>query len=204
MSKKTLVVSYLPSGEASSTKKVLDHFVKSAGGTVTHLDLEEKHPPVFTKKSLAAYRARNYGGQVLDADQAKDIKPFDDLVSQLKAADVLVLAFPMHNFSLPGVVKSYLDAVMFHGETFQYGPTGPEGLLKDKTALVISATGGMYPSGAPMNNIDTLAKIELNFMGFGTQEYVYAGAQLAGPEAAAQNLTEAQTKVSELAKNWYN
>lgn len=204
MSKKTLVVSYLPSGEASSTKQVLDSFVKAVGGEVTHIDLEEKQPPVFNKKSLAAYRARNYGGQVLDAEQVKYVKPFDDLVSQLKAADIVVLAFPMHNFSLPGVVKSYFDAVMIHGETFQYGPTGPEGLLKDKKALVISATGGLYPSGAPMNNIDTLAKIELNFMGFGTQEYVYAGGQLAGPELATQNVAEAQTKVAELAKSWYN
>lgn len=199
---KTLVVSYLPSGAASATKQVLDHFVSTIGGQVERLDLETKHPPIFDQTSLAAYRARNYGGQKLEGALAESIKPFDALVSQIKAADNVVFAFPMHNFSLPGVVKTYFDAIMIHGETFVYGANGQEGLLKTKRALVVAATGGAYPEGAPMNNIDTLAKIELNFMGFGVQEYVYAGGQLAGPDAAAQGVAAAKARVEAIAKAW--
>lgn len=202
---KTLVVSYLPSGDGSSTKKVLDRFLgETKASDIIKIDLEKVYPPVFDRQSLAAYRARNFGGQTLAPEQAQSLKPFDDLVSQLKTADVVVWAFPMHNFSLPGIVKTYFDAVMIHGETFRYGEKGPEGLMKDKKALVISASGGHYPEGAPMNNIDTLAKIELNWMGFGTQEYVYAGAQLHSPEEAARALEEAQKRVEELARHWYN
>lgn len=203
MGSKTLVVRYLPSGEESHTQKVLDSFMRGVKGDIEILDLEIHHPPVFDGQSLAAYRARNYGGATLDGKQAESVSPFDALVRQFKAADVIVFAFPMHNFSMPGVVKTYFDAVMLHGETFKYGEHGPAGLMGAKKALVIAASGGFYPSGSPMNNIDTLAKIELGFMGFGAQEYIYAGGQLGKPEVAMQQLAQAEEEARKLASSWY-
>ena len=67
MSKKTLIVTYLPSGERSSTKKLVDAFLAAAKGKtqVEHLDLLKEVPDFFSSESLGAYVTRNYMGQPL-------------------------------------------------------------------------------------------------------------------------------------------
>jgi putative NADPH-quinone reductase len=64
----------------------------------------------------------------------------DKLIAQLKSADILVMAYPMHNFGTPAAVKAYLDAVIFKGETFEMGKK----LMSGKKALTFFTAGGIY------------------------------------------------------------
>lgn len=52
------------------------------------------------------------------------------LVDELVAADILVLAVPMHNFGLPAALKSWIDHVVRAGRTFSYSADGPTGFVK--------------------------------------------------------------------------
>jgi FMN-dependent NADH-azoreductase len=203
--KTTLVVSYLPSGEQSFSKKLLDRFMeKSHGKTkVVHRNLLKTLPPVFDEVSLEAYRARNYGGQKLADHHSKAIKPFDELVKEIKSADYVVFVFPMHNFSLPGVVKTYIDAVFFHGELFQYTATGPQGLMGNTKAAILYASGGAYEPGNPYNVVPPVLDIDLGFAGFGEKRYINVGGTLGGPEGLAKNLEAAQAQVDKLVADWY-
>lgn len=69
------------------------------------------------------------------------------LIDELTAADVLVLAVPMHNLSIPSTLKSWLDHVVWAGRTFSCSNKGPEGLLKRKRAILVRASGGVYSDG---------------------------------------------------------
>ena len=203
--KTTLVVSYLPSGADSVSKKLLDRFLEKSKGktSVVHRDLLKAHPPVFDEFSLAAYRARNYGGQKLSDQQAQALQPFDSLIKEIKAADHVVFAFPMHNFSLPGVVKTYIDAVFFHGELFQYTATGPQGLLNKTKTAILYASGGAYEPGNPYNVVPTVLDIDLGFVGVAEKRYINAGGTLGAPEVMKKNLETAQTDVDKLVADWF-
>ena len=129
---KTLIVSYLPRGPRSRTKRLLDHFAAGIkSGEVEHLDLIESVPPLFLRENLLAYYRRNYADEPLSDAEAGILRDMDRLTAQLQAADFVILAYPMFNLSVPAVVKAYFDAVLQKGGTWTFGPTGhPEGLLK--------------------------------------------------------------------------
>ncbi|AZL16293.1 FMN-dependent NADH-azoreductase [Rickettsiales endosymbiont of Stachyamoeba lipophora] len=206
---KILVVKYLPNGEKSNTKILLDHF-KSIVNThqIEELDLLENQPPIFNELSLQAYALRNYMGQKLTEAQQQAIEPFDKLVAQLVACDILIIATPMHNYSFPGIVKTYFDAVMLHNETFRMG--GPQdngkkyvGLLTNRKALTIFTSGGFYPEDSEfyyLNNIATLSKIAYNMVGFEDFKTVYAAT--ANPETLHNNMEKAQKELEQIAASW--
>ena len=142
---KILIVKYLPSGETSNTLRLLNHFkAQVQHHTVEELDLIKTPPPVHNVWSMEAYKQRNFGGQALTPSSAAAIKPMDKLTEQFAAANLVVLAAPMHNFSLPGVVKSYFDAVMQSGVAFKYDGDKQIGLMSKNKFLTLYTSMGSY------------------------------------------------------------
>ncbi|MDY7025168.1 MAG: NAD(P)H-dependent oxidoreductase [Pseudomonadota bacterium] len=66
----------------------------------------------------------------------------DTLINEIQQADLIVFATPIYNFSIPAALKAWVDQVCRAGVTFKYTETGPEGLLTDKTALIVETSGG--------------------------------------------------------------
>lgn len=66
----------------------------------------------------------------------------DALVQELVDADILVLGSPIYNFSVPASLKAWIDLVARVGLTFKYTENGPVGLLENKKAVVMFASGG--------------------------------------------------------------
>ena len=66
----------------------------------------------------------------------------DELISELAAADIVVIGAPMYNFSVPASLKAWIDQVARAGVTFRYTEQGPQGLLRGKHAYVVVTTGG--------------------------------------------------------------
>lgn len=66
------------------------------------------------------------------------------LIDDLIAADLVIVASPMHNFSLPAGLKSWVDHVVRARKTFAITPTGKLGLLDDKPVYVLISSGGMF------------------------------------------------------------
>ncbi len=85
---KTLVVSYLPRGERSHTKKLLDAFLETASGQkLEHLDLLADTPDMFLAENLGSYIKRNYLGDSLsEAENAAMAKM--DRMTMLSTYDV--------------------------------------------------------------------------------------------------------------------
>jgi len=78
----------------------------------------------------------------------------DTLISELERADEWVLGVPMHNFSVATLLKMWLDQVVRAGKTFSYINGSPVGLLKNKKAHFIIASGGVYDPGSPAASFD--------------------------------------------------
>ena len=200
--KKTLVVSYTPR-EGSNTKKLLDHFLTQIEGKteVEVLDLAANPVPMFTKEPLNAYVKRNFGGQELTDQEAKSLEAIDQMCEQAMHADYIVLAYPIYNFTFPGPVKCWFDAVLQSGKTFRYTETGFEGLLKGKKALVITTSGGDYTSNSAWDFSTPLAHGELSFVGI-EPKVITAGGMSMDNERSAESLNHAMARVNEVVEEW--
>lgn len=99
----------------------------------------------------------------------------DELVAELKSADHILMGVPMMNFSIPAVLKAYLDQVVRLNETFSREAGG---LLKDKVVKIILATGRVYSTGAPdadKDHASGLLKTILGYMGITDIDIVLVG-----------------------------
>jgi len=74
--------------------------------------------------------------------QLARLAPSDALVQEIKDADIVVIAAPIYNFSVPASLKAWIDMVARVGLTFNYTSEGPVGLLTGKKAYVVIASGG--------------------------------------------------------------
>jgi FMN-dependent NADH-azoreductase len=125
----------------------------------------------------------------------------DELIAELEAADTIVLAVPMYNFSIPSTLKAWIDHVARRGRTFRYTEKGPEGLLTNKKVFVLVSRGGVYSKGSPAAPFDfqePYLRAVLGFLGLTDVTFVHFEGVGMGPEAAAANRRTALAQVERL------
>jgi FMN-dependent NADH-azoreductase len=90
----------------------------------------------------------------------------DELIAELEQADEYVFGVPMHNFSVPSVLKLWIDQIARVGRTFSYADGTPKGLLKGKKATFIIATGGIYDPQTQMASFNFVEPYLRSVFGF--------------------------------------
>jgi FMN-dependent NADH-azoreductase len=107
----------------------------------------------------------------------------DSLITEIKQADTIVIGSPVYNFSVPAVLKAWIDQIARVGVTFKYTPDGPVGLLSGKRAIIVIASGGT-PVGS---NIDYASGYLKHIMGFiGITDVTIIAADALGNDANAK------------------
>ncbi len=93
----------------------------------------------------------------------------DNLVAELIDADALLISTPMYNFTVPSVLKAWIDQVVRMHKTFDFDDAGiPYGMVKNKPAYITVALGAQF-TGTPLAAMDFLRpylKTLLGFIGF--------------------------------------
>ncbi len=199
-----LIVKYLPSGEFSNSKKLYDYFLANVIESEIHeVDLVNDPIPHFNQDSLTAYYSRNFLNNKLTPEQELLLKPFDEIANRVVNSDLIVFVFPMHNFSLPGIVKLYFDAFMQKGKVYQEEDGKLIPLLINKKALVLYSHGGDYSPGtayASMDIVRSLILQEFSFMGISKNELISFATN--NKANYAIKLEEAQKKIYDTLFNW--
>jgi FMN-dependent NADH-azoreductase len=121
----------------------------------------------------------------------------DQLIDELRAADVIVLGLPMYNFGVPSSLKSYFDHIARAGVTFRYTEKGPEGLLKGKKAYVFATRGGLY-AGTPADTQTSFVRDFLRFIGIEDVEFVYAEGLAMGEAPKEKALIAANAAIARI------
>lgn len=101
---------------------------------------------------------------VRTSEQVETLKLSDDLISELEAADTLVIGVPIYNFGVPAAFKAWIDLVARVGKTFKYTESGPVGLLEGKKAYIALASGGTQ-SGSEIDFATPYVRHVLGFLG---------------------------------------
>jgi len=124
----------------------------------------------------------------------------DGYIKNLKEADTIVISSPMYNFSIPSTLKAYFDHIARVGETFSYSENGPEGLLKNKKAIVIITSGGNYTQ-APYDSMDFVTPVikrVLNFVGIDDVQIIQAPNMASAGEAQDASIATAKANLQTL------
>ena len=148
-----LAIEVSPRHDSSTSRKLTAFFIdqwKAAhpGAAVVVRDLTRTPPPFVDLAWI--------GGAFTPRDQhspenAAAIQISDDLVAELKAADHIVIGTPMFNFSIPVVLKAYIDQIVRVGVTVSPNNVG---LLTGKKAIIILASGGDFRPGSPVEKFN--------------------------------------------------
>jgi FMN-dependent NADH-azoreductase len=96
------------------------------------------------------------------------------LVREIEVADVIVIGTPMHNYTMPSVLKAWIDQVLRVGRTMKSTPAGKAGMLQDRPVFIGVASGGVF-YGERANQPDFLTpylSLVLNSIGLETLQFL--------------------------------
>jgi FMN-dependent NADH-azoreductase len=164
-------------------------------GQVVHRDLAAMPLSHVTDQWV---RARDTDPAKLTPEQRQTLALSDQLIAELKAADVIVLGAPMYNFGISAALKAWIDLIVRNGHTVDFTVRPPVGLLTGKPLTVIAAQGGQYTPGSPTAAFDfqePYLRHILGVLGFKDITFIRADRQLYGEAPAAQSRTEAMDKI---------
>jgi len=146
----------------SVTRQLTETFARTHGAADhRHRDLSVEPVPPIAPGYTALGRRVEREGFVPPAkvpaliESAAEQREWDltlPLVTELLAADTLLLGVPMYNFSVPASLKAWIDRVTFPGALTD--PDTGESLLRDTRVVVVMARGGGYGPGTPREHFD--------------------------------------------------
>ncbi len=148
-----LAIDASPRSGSSVSRKLTAEFVRQwkaahPDGSVISRDLVETRLPfvdqpwiqgAFTPPATHSHEA------------AAAIRVSNDLVTELKSANHIVVGTPMYNFSIPARLKAWIDHVVRMGVTVS---DDYRGMLTGKSADVILASAGDFSPGSPVEKYD--------------------------------------------------
>ncbi|MFH4561204.1 FMN-dependent NADH-azoreductase [Vibrio diabolicus] len=182
-------------GDYSQSNKLVEDFIKNVDqDKLTVRDLAATPLPVLDFAVATALRAT----EDLSQEQQAVVELSDTLIEEVKAADTLVIAAPMYNFTIPTQLKNWIDLIARAGVTFKYTENGVQGLIEGKKAIVITTRGGIHKD-SPTDNVTPYLRTVLGFVGITDVEFVYAEALNMGEDFAEKGISEAQSQLAAIA-----
>lgn len=169
--------------EESLSRKV-GHYISEqllldSEGRVVEKNLAAMTLPFVSEEHIGAYYTP--ADQRSEAQKAL-LSLSDTFIAELKQASHLIIAAPMYNFSVPAVLKAWIDLVCRVGETFVYEETGPKGLLNIKEAYIVVSAGGT-PIGSPVDFASQYLQQVCRFIGIENVHIIDASGSKREPEA---------------------
>ena len=122
-------------------------------------------------------------------EQREALRVSDELVAEVQAADVLVIGAPIYNFTIPGALKLWIDQICRANVTFKYTENGPVGLLENKKAYIVVASGGTGV-GSDIDFHTGYMRHVMGFIGIHDVEFVSADKLMMDEDAALKGAND--------------
>lgn len=199
---KILVVTASPLAEDSVSCRLADVFMKNYQAAhpedqLKRIDLSRLELPEIDEELIAYFNGQFDG----DSGMYTEI---DDLCEEFMTADRTVFALPHWNLIVPPKMVSYSLAVMRAGKSFRYTEKGPVGMLENKKALILLASGGTCNTDNPIMHcygVDWLKGI-LGLCGIEDVSVLYAQGMEERPDKTQEIVNNACLEVEAFSKEW--
>ncbi|HCV3140731.1 FMN-dependent NADH-azoreductase [Acinetobacter baumannii] len=192
---KILVLKSSIMGEGSQTNRLIDVMLEHRKGQgvqddITIRNLAEMNLPVLDLEIFQALR----GAENVNQDIQRIVALSDELIAELKSADLLIIGAPMYNLNVPTQLKNWFDLVARARQTFRYTETYPQGLVEGVKAVVVSSRGGIHV-GQETEAVTPYLKAVLGLMGIHDVDFIYAeGLDMQAYRSNALDLANQQVK----------
>ncbi|MEY6430823.1 NAD(P)H-dependent oxidoreductase [Thioalkalicoccus limnaeus] len=162
---------------------------------ITHRDLGRDPIPHLDATRLSALSTSE---TERSPEQQAVVDEADRLIRELQDADLLLLGVPMYNFGIPSPLKAWFDHVARAGVTFRYTAQGPEGLIRNTRAVVVTSRGGRH-RGQPTDTQTSYLTTMLGFLGIEDVRFIYAEGLNLGEAERRAGLAGANDEIERLA-----
>jgi FMN-dependent NADH-azoreductase len=193
-----------PRGEESRTLSVSGVFLeafqkKHADWVIDELNLCTEKLPSLTQKSVSGkyvlLQGKNLRGSLKDT--------WNEIlqhIDRFKNADFFLISAPMWNFSIPYILKQYIDLIVQPRYLFAYKEDGTvEGLVKGKKMVIITSRGGTYGGEAQkFDHQEPYLRAIFGFVGFTDIAFIRAEGMDMGEERRESGLKAARKLAQEM------
>ena len=195
-----------PRGKRSHSTKIAQAYIEQTKKNIPNLELNHINPwslnlPEFDGDMLNA-KYSVISGTDPSADEVSAWSDVKNIFDEFNNADHYLFSVPMWNFNIPYKLKHYIDIITQPGMSWSYSPEdGYKGLMTDKTATVIYATGDGYGEGTGFESFDMqkpYVNLWLTFLGFKKIERVVVDRTLFDAETAEKNALDVALKLANI------
>ncbi len=198
MTTRALVTTSSILAENGQSNALANRFIEQANARndieVTQRDVVKNALPHLDISELGAWQV---AAAERTAEQQALAARSDELLTELRTNDVLVIAVPMYNLGIPSQLKAWFDRVLRAGETFRYTENGPQGLVEGKRAIILAARGGQY-AGTEFDSQTPHLKTMLGLMGIKEVDVVYAEGLNLGEQQREAAIKEAFQAIDQM------
>lgn len=191
-----LLINASPQGPVSHANQLALELVASLRKRYPQLEQVERDlgaqplPPLDMDYARALTTATPFDSPTFEVSEA--------LIGELERSDMLLIATPMHNFTLPAALKLWVDYVLRIHRTFSSGPEGKTGLLRDRPVYVLVGSGGFH-QGERARQADFLTSYlrhVLNTLGLFDLHFSYLQGLVLGEEAVRATLDDSRARLA--------
>lgn len=195
-----------PREEESRTLQVSKAFLEVFCGkhpecAIDTLNLaKEEIPPLSMKAVSGKYVLLS--GKDLFGELKETWEEIIKHIERFLSADLYLISTPMWNFSIPYMLKHYIDVIVQPRYLFRYTETGSvEGLAKNKKMVVITSRGGEYSSKETehFDMQESYLRTIFGFVGINDITFIKAEPMDTNAELKQQKLEAAMSAAKQLA-----
>jgi FMN-dependent NADH-azoreductase len=177
---------------------------------IVNVDLYQEPPPYLSYEAIRGlYYPVYIKGYSATKAEKKAMAYGENEAKKFNAADILVLTMPMWNFSVPAIMKAWMDQIVTPGNTFTIDQEqGITPLHHVKKLIMLVSSGGQYKEGddrdALTNQVERLfGWIGIDDVGIawseGQDSFLFSDAE-AHRKVAVEAAQELAEEVADLAK----
>lgn len=191
-----LLINASPYGQVSHANQLALELVASLRHRYPRLELVERDlgahplPPLSMDYARALTTATPFDSPEFEVSEA--------LIGELERSDILLIATPMHNFTLPAALKLWIDYVLRIHRTFSSSPEGKVGLLNDRPVYVLVGSGGFHQGewARQPNFLTSYLRHVLNTLGLFNLHFTYLQGLVFGEEAVRATVEDTRARLS--------
>jgi FMN-dependent NADH-azoreductase len=184
---KILHLSFSPRGQFAESYRLSRKIVELLRRQAPTATVVDRPIGQQTVAHIDANYANGQNSATAEVTQDGSMSRSEELIQELEGSDVVVIGTPMHNLSVPSALKAWIDHVVRARRTFDIGPAGKLGLLRDRPVFIAVASGGVF-SGERARQPDFLTpylRVVLGTIGLKDLRFFTVEGTGHGPDAVA-------------------
>lgn len=170
---------------------------------ITNVDLYQDPPPYLSYQAIRGFWYPIYiKGYMATREDESAMVYAREQAALFNAADVVVLTMPMWNFTVPAILKAWMDQVLTPGSTFTISKEkGVSPLHRVRKVIMLVSSGGVYQEGDPRDALTRQVESIFSWMGVDDIGIAWADGQdlflYAKPDLTRQFAIEATEELAE-------